>query len=361
MSRLLTTSREGIVPSPSLSYLIAKVESRRSWRKVRDQDLWLAMTALGLLVLPVSMPLLFGFGREFGRELAADTASTSIPFAIVVVGWVGMVAFGIMGGVGSEGEIDGQDTMLTIRPPKDVAGGLLLAQVIGYAIFVIPPALVGGVGISIGLGTPLPLVGILPAAVLLTVTAVTVGFATGLALKGQFRRSPWLARLKPALGVGVVVGYFWLSTTGRLVTILTTVGTWLNESPFGWLADLAFLTTQNAGAAPIHAAGAVVLYGALIPVGVFAVIRAAEYAWYVDPVRPARSSADETAASAADETTDSRSLIGWIDGALRTVGVRPGTRGVATTVLLRSYRSPLQLVYVVLPLLFVLPSIETTI
>ncbi len=347
-------SRQGRFPSPSISYQIAMTESRRSWRKIRNQDLWLALSALGVLFVVVSLPILFGISRDFGADLAAGEASTSLAFVLVVVSWLGMVGFGIMSGVGSEGEVDNQAAILTIRPPKDVAGGLLLSNVIGYGYLSLPLALAAGVGLAVGAETPFALAGIVLAALLVILTGVILGFAVGLVLKGLFRESPWLATLKPVLGVAVVVGYFWVSATGRLGQILEEVGSVLVDSPLGWLGDLAFLTTPNAGASAINATGAIILGAAVLPVGVLAVVRAAEYAWYVE--QPEQED-DETESGAEH----SASVLKRLDHALGAVGVSAGTRGVTTTVLRRGYRAPLQLVYVVAPLLFVLAPIETTV
>ena len=351
--RGVSTSREGRFPSPSISYLIAVVESRRSWRKVRDQDLWLALSALGVLFLLVSIPIVFAVARGFGNSLAGGEASLSLAFTLVVVFWIAIASFGVMSGVGSEGEVDNQAAILTIRPPKDVAGGLLLAMVLGYAPFVLLPTAAAGAGLAVGLGTPTPLLGLFAAALLLLLTAVTAGYATGLVLKGLFRRSTWLEQLKPAIGAIVVVGYFWLSTTGRLARILADAGDALSGSPLGWLADLAFLTTPAAGTPPLNAVGVIALSAFFLPVGVLAVVRAAEFAWYVDGLRE-RSDTEET-----DEPR-TRTWGERLDSALAPF-CRPATRGVATAVLVRAYRNPLQIVYVVVPFLFVLPAIETTV
>lgn len=328
---------------------------------MRNQDFWLFLAGLGILFLLVSLPVLFGVGRDFGRDLAAGEAVPALASTLVVISWLGFLAFGILSGVGSDGEVDNQAGILSIRPPKDVAGGLLLAMVLGYAPFAALPALALGVGIAVGIGSPAPLAGILLAATVILVSAVTVGFATGLFLKGLIRRSPWLTRLKPLLGAMVVLGYFWLSTTGRLGTILTDIGALLDESPLGWLADLAFLTTAGTDASVLPASGALVLFTLLVPIGVLVVIRGAEFAWYVDELHASNDSESSSTEGSTDDDSSSYSVAERVDRALATVGVHSATRGVTTTVLLRGYRSPLQLIYVVAPLLFALPAIETTV
>lgn len=354
--RPVSRSRQGWFPSPSISYLVARIESRRSWRKVRNQDLWLALAGIGILFVLVSLPIMYSFGASFGEELNADSAPIDIAFTIVIGTWITMVAFGIMAGTGSEGEVDNQAAILTVRPPKDVAGGLLLGTVVGYAPLLCLPALAGGIGIAVGVGTPAPIAGILAGSILLLVTGVTIGYACGLTIKGIVRRSARLTQLKPAIGVAIFVGYIWLSATGRLFTIVIDAGELLRSSPLGWLADLTFLTTPNAGASVLNAIGALAVSAAVVPVGVFAVVRAAEYAWYAEQRQ--RDSDDEPVESSG---RDSTSLGERFDAALGVVGVSAGARGVTTTVLVRAYRSPLQLVYVVVPLFLLLPTIETAV
>jgi hypothetical protein len=332
------------------------VESRRSWRKIRNQDLWLALAGLGILFVLVSLPVLYSFGATFGEELNAGSAPTDIAFTIVVGAWIAMVGFGIMSGVGSEGEVDNQAAILTIRPPKDVAGGLLLGTVVGYAPLLCLPALAGGIGIAAGVGTPVPIAGILAGSIVLLVTGGTIGYACGLTIKGIVRRSARLTQLKPAIGVAIFLAYIWLSATGRLFTLVIDAGDLLRSSPLGWLADLTFLTTPNAGASVLNAIGALAVSAAVVPVGVFAVVRAAEYAWYAEQHQT--DSDDEPVESSGREGA---SLGERFDAALGVVGVSAGTRGVTTTVLVRAYRSPLQLVYVVVPLFLLLPTIETAV
>jgi len=354
--RPVSRSRQGWVPAPSVSYLIARVESRRSWRKIRNQDLWLALAGIGILFVLVSLPVLYGFGRSFGADLTGGSAPIDVAFTAVVGAWLGMVAFGIMAGVGSEGEVDNQAAILTIRPPKDVAGGLLLGTVVGYAPLLCLPALAAGIGIAVGSGTPAPVAGILAGSIVLLVTSITIGYACGLTIKGIVRRSARLTQLKPVIGVVIFVGYIWLSATGRLFTLVIDAGELLRSSPLGWLADLTFLTTPNAGTSVLNAVGALAVSVAVVPVGVFAVVRAAEYAWYAEQRQT--DSDDEPVESSNREGV---SLGERFDTALGAVGVSAGTRGVTTTVLLRAYRSPLQLVYVVVPLFLLLPTIETAV
>jgi hypothetical protein len=327
---------------------------RRTWRKVRGQDIWLAAAAIGGMLLFVSMPITFGFGREFGREFLAGEQSLSTATLALVVVWLVIAVFGLFSGLGSEGELDSQAAVLTARPPKDVAGGLMLTIVLGYAPFLVLPALAGSAGFAVALGGPEPLAGLALATVLVLVTATVTGYVLGLCCKGIVRRTPWLERHKSTLGVLLFGAYIWLTASGALWPLLGTVGDRLTASPLGWLGQLAFVTTPGGGMSSRAAIGAVALGAALVAVSVFGVVRAAEYAWYVESV--ALGGRDEPDESPTGPTAGER-----IDAALATARVSPATRGVTTAVLVRAYRSPLQLVYVAVPLLFALPAFEAMI
>ena len=349
------------------------MELRRFGRKVRQQDVWLAMMGIGTLFLLLALPIIFGFGREFGESLAenGDLSDSFVP-TIVVVGWLSIVAFGLVSGVASEGELYDHGAIQAIRPPKDVAGGLVVYVLAGYAPFVVLPGAAVGAGIAMGVGTPVAAVGVLLAAACILCSGAIVGYAIGLAFKGAIRRSPWLMALKPVLGIAVVVGYFWASFTGRLWPVLADAGSLLEATPVAWFVDLALVTAPGAAVSTQNALGALGLTLVLVPVGVLAVVRAGIYAWYVDEGRGDEGRVDEgrvDEGSVDEGGTANRADMGpvtreattaeHLDRLLATVGVHPATRGVAVVVLLRGYRAPLALVYVAIPFLFLVPLVDS--
>jgi ABC-2 type transport system permease protein len=350
-------SRRGRFPDPVISYAIGVMEIRRMIRKVRQQDIWLAMMGIGSLFLLLALPIVFGFAQEFGEELqTTGSVSESVFPTIFVIGWLAMVAFGLISGVGSDGEIDNQEAVLTIRPPKDIAGGLLMYVLLGYAPFVLPPGLAIAAGLALGIDAPIAIIGILLTIVCILISGVLVGYALGLVLKGWIRRSPWLTALKPFLGATVVIGYFWLSFTGRLFPILSDAGALLERTPLVWFVDLAFLTTPGIDGAVLNAVAVLGLTVLLVPFGVLASVRAGEYAWYVERAGTEEEEGDETT---PEDRTDRSSLVERLDAGLGMLGVRPASRGVAVVVLLRGYRAPLQLVYVAVPFFFLIPILDT--
>ena len=348
-------SRQHWYPAPSISYTIAVVESRRSWRRVRGQDFWLLFVGFGVLAALVSLPILFGRGQSVGEALAAGETPPDGVSLGVVAGWLGLFAFGAVAGVGSAGTLDQKPAVLTARPPKDAAGGLLLAAMAGYAGFAWLPALAAGSGIAVALRTPAPVIGILAGTTAVLLTAVTAGYACGLAAKGLIRRSPRLRRLKPVLGTVVVVGYVWSSTTGRLWTAVSTVSGVLVDSPLGWCADLTFLTTAGMNTSVPLAAGALLLTTAAVPLGVYATIRAGAYAWSVD----ATGTGTDTSTSTAPSADSNASTAGGARLArLLAPASGPATRGIAVAVIVRAYRNPLQLFYIAIPLVLAVPTVE---
>ena len=308
------------LPSPAVSHAVARAELVRVRRRAGG-GVWLAVVVLGGLLVLVSTPVAFTLTRAFGTELAAGRDSLSTARVALAVGWLGLASLGLFAGVGSAGGHDRQTTVLTARPPRDLAGGLAVTTVLGYAPPVLVPAAAAGAGLAVAVGTPAPLAGVLVAATLALVSATTAGFALGLLARGLVERTPWLARHRVALAL--LAGYAWLAASGLFRPLVAALG------------DLALLTTPGSEAATTAAAGAL-LAGGLLVVGVgVALGYAAAFAWHVEPDRDAR-----TAGTVGER----------VDAGLTAVGVGPATRGVTVTVLVRAVRAPLQLVCVAVPL-----------
>jgi len=356
--RAASSSRRGRFPSPSVSATIARTELRRMGRRIRAQDVWLALVALGALTILAVLPLAFGVASDWGATIASgDAGPASTVSLLVATGWVFLFAMGVVAGVGSYGEIDEAAGMLTIRPPKDIAGGLLLMNAVGYLPYVALPFGVGFAGLAAGAGTPLPLVGGAAAIGALLASAMVIGYPLGLALKGAVQRSTWLSRLKPVVGAVVVVAYFWVMFAGHLPALIDALSPVLRGPPLSWLGDLALVTTPGAGASRVGAAAALGLSVAVVPVGTLATVRAAEFAWFTDQQRDTGDEAEPGQESAAERSTRPTGSTRLGD-ALGLVCRRQGTVGVATTTLVRAYRAPLQLLFAAVPLLFALPMVE---
>ncbi|ELZ20237.1 hypothetical protein C475_20727 [Halosimplex carlsbadense 2-9-1] len=354
-----SSNRRGRFPSPSVSATVARVELRRMFRRVRAQDVWLALVVLGSLAALAMLPIAFDAASAWGATLASgDAAPASTLSLLVASGWVLVLAMGVVAGVGSYGEIDEPAGMLTVRPPKDVAGGLLLMNAVGYVPYVVVPFGVGFAGLAVGAGTPLVLLGGVAATAALLASAMAIGYPVGLALKGAIHRSKWLSRLKPVVGAVVVVAYFWVTFAGRLPALVDALEPVLRGPPLAWLSDLALVTTPGADASPLGAAAALGLSVIVVPVGTLATVRAAEFAWFADEQRDSGAEAEPGEGSSAASGTGTPTGSTRLGDVLGLVCRRQGTAGVAATTLVRAYRAPLQLLFAAVPLLFALPMAE---
>jgi hypothetical protein len=328
------------------------------FRRIRAQDVWLALVVLGSLAVLAVLPIAFDAASAWGSAFASgDAAPASTVGLLVASGWVFVLAMGVVAGVGSYGEIDEPAGLLTVRPPKDVAGGLLLMNAVGYVPYVLVPFGVGFAGLAAGAGTPLVLVGGAAATAALLASAMAIGYPAGLALKGAVHRSKWLSRLKPVIGAVVAVAYFWVMFAGHLPALIDALSPVLRGPPLSWLGDLALVATPGAGASTVAAAAALGLSLAVVPVGVLATVAAAEFAWFADEQRDTGDEAEpgeEPTAGSSTRLTGSTRL----GDAFGLVCRRQGTAGVAATTLVRAYRAPLQLLFAAVPLLFALPMVE---
>ena len=349
-TRAVHESRNRRLPSPRISCAVAFTEIRRTWRVLRSQDIWLVLTGFLGLFLLASAPLAFDFARAFGLSYLSGETTLSAATGGVVVLWLTFTLFGVFSGLGSNNEIANQVSVFTARPPKDIAGGFLLAIVLVYTPLLFLPVVAAGVGFVVALGTPAPVVGFALAGFALLITGPPLGYVVGLWMKGLLRRHPTIGQFKPHIVVLLAVGYFWLSASGHLWPLVNTTADLLSASPLIWLGDLTFVTTPGADVSPI--AAATIFFAALfiMPVVVFGAVRAAEYAWYVDEQPDEDDQPTEPGGQRAGE---------YIDYALAKVGVAPAVRGVTTVVLLRAYRRPLNLAFVGVPLLFALPAFDS--
>lgn len=331
---------------------LARTELRRGYRWLRGQDFWLLYMAVSAIGLLFGSWVAFDVTRSIGTALAAGESPTPSPAAVGIawsVFWLFMIAVLAVDALGSNGGLANDGHYLTIRPVTDVAIGKLLAAAAKFAVLVVVPPLAASLGLAVGVGTPLPLVGGLAATVVAIVTATAIGYPIGLAAKGLIHRSTWLSRLKPVLGAGIGVGYMIVMVSGEFMTVIEWITPVLRAPPLAWLGDLALATTVGAGASGAGAIGAILVAGVTVVAGTRSTVAAARYAWHTDRARPTEDDMD--AAAVAPEHR--------IDRLLRPVCRRPATLAVASTTLVRAYRSPLQLVFVAFPLVAAIPLGES--
>lgn len=345
-----SSTRSGSLPSPRISALVARVELRRDLRWVRAQD-YMVLGAIAVVLLSIpGLWFMYQMTRDAGAALAAGSTTASSAWTIVAAGWLFTALILVADGVGDNGEPSDENAILTMRPPKDVAGALLLTETVKMTPYVVVPGLVAYLGLSVGAGTPLPFVGGLAVMLVGLASAGAVGYPLGVALKGVVRRYRRVNAIKPLVGVVLAVAYFGVIFTGEVSTVVRSIDPLLRTPPLGWLGDLALLTTPGAEASTLDAALVVALTVVLCPLGALGTVLAARYTWYTDEIHDGETEAQDDA--------ESEPSSGTLDAVLGLVCRRPGTRGVAATSLVRAYRAPRQLSFGAVPLLASIPLFE---
>lgn len=335
------------VPDVEAAVELARVDLLRGYRWLRGQDFWLLYGAVSAVGFALMAWFAYSLGRDTGAALAAGEtpwfAAGDAATAWSVV-WLFAAAMLAADAVGSNGDLDSDGHSLTIRPAADLAGGKVLSAALKFAGFVFLPVSALYLGLSLRLGTPAPLVGGVAAGAVAVATAAAVGYPAGLVLKGVVRRSTVLTRLKPVLGVALGVAYFAVMLSGEFTTVVEVLRPALRAPPIGWLADLSLATTAGATTDTVGVVGALVVGLTVTSCGTLLAVPAARYAWGTDQSVPVGT--DDRPTTAPDHAVDR--LLGAVTRA-------PATRAVASTALLRVYRSPLQLVFVAFPLLAAIP------
>lgn len=335
------------VPDAGTAVELARVDLVRGYRWLRGQDFWLLYGAVSAVGFAFIALFAYSLGHDTGVALAAGEtpwfAAGGAATAWSVV-WLFTVAMLVADAVGSNGDLDNDGHYLTIRPTADVAGGKVVGAAAKFAGFVFLPVLALYLGLSLGVGSPAPFLGGVAAGVVTVASAAAVGYPVGLALKGAIRRSALLTRLKPVLGVGIGVAYFAVMLTGEFTAVVEALRPALRAPPLGWLADLSLVTTPGAAHEAVGVVGALSVGLAVTAAGTLLAVPAARYAW----------GAEQTV-TAEDGDSDTTAPDHAVDRLLGAVTRAPATRAVASTALLRVYRSPLQLVFVAFPLLAAIP------
>lgn len=350
MSRRTVTQ---YLPSPSISTIIAGNELRRYLRQARDNDLFAVIAGLVALFIVIALPVLYSIATDLGELFAAgETAGLELIIATVCGLWVFIVMFEAAEALGRGGVPEFKELELTIRPHRDVVGGLIGHETVWVSSLVFIPSVVLFAGLAVGLGTMMPFVGGIIGTAAILFSAIPVGFALGFTLRAIVRRSPLLLRLRPLVGTAFGIGVLLLIFSGRFVPVMMDVGSWLVDSPLGWFGDLLFLTTPEATPSTGRAIAALIGAVTIGVAGLAASIRAAEAAWYTDRVQ-------------RESPTRSHHPADWIpprfaqlDVFLQQIRIHQTTSSIVTIALLRAYRAPLQLLYVLTPVVLLLPVFD---
>ncbi|WP_123537838.1 hypothetical protein [Halosimplex salinum] len=344
------------------SLRLARIDVRRMIRKRTAPESWLtAVVSVGLYAL---LTLALTVGGAYGaRALARAITSGSFPTdptgtataarGLVGVLWVVLVVvFGVRA-VGQRGTLTNADGILTVVPTAEAYLGLVASEWVYLLVWALLPAAGAGVGLALGTGT-LSLAVTVPVALALAgLSAVTVAYALGLAVRHVVTRFPFVARHKTGLIALVFLVYMAAIVSGSFNQIVAALFEPMAASPVGWYADLALLSFPAMALDPTLAAAVVAGTVAVAAVGVAAGTWVAGRHWFADPALAGEDTTpDESTGSPTDaEHTAAASTEDRLTAAVERVLDRP-TAALVVLAWRRAARAPLKLMYAAYPLFF---------
>lgn len=289
---------------------------------------------------------------QFGHQIAELSFLLTIARGGTAVGWIGITIMFAMRAVGKTARIDHEIGMLTTVPPRDVVGGLLLAELAHILSIVLIPLIALSATWSIVLGTPIPFVAILLTMLMFLISALLAGHLFGVLFKTVFARSELLTRYKTVIFAILFVVYMGAVMSNTLGTVMTRLGTLLQDVPLAWFGDALLLGVSGVEPSFARVIGVVALIAVGVPALLLADVRAATQLWYTDAVKPgAQDHSDESSSFTATGRGSADNRL------LAAVASRP-TRSVTANVWRRTKRAPIRLIYVVYPLFLLTGSIQ---
>ncbi|WP_139171282.1 hypothetical protein [Natronorubrum texcoconense] len=342
----------GLVPNLRIWLSVSRIELLRDLRWLRAQDYVLLGTVVVALLATPGLWFTYRLMIDVGESFVTGSPPLATATTLVVVGWMFTVCLFVADGAGSNGEIGNKSAILTMRPVRDIAPGLLFTEIVKMAPYVFVPIAVVYLGLSVGVGTVRPFLSGLALGVVLTVSSGLIGYPIGVTLLGGIRQYRHLKAIKPIIGVVLGITYFATIFTGGFTAVVDIVRPVSTSAPLGWLGALAFATVPGADVSSADAASAVAATVLLVPVGIVGTVFAARHTWYVEEI-----------ANGDGGTRDSTDELDGTDATVfaRILGSLCRTReayGIARVSLLRRYRSPASLSYGAFPLLGAIPLFE---
>lgn len=331
-------------PTPRRSIRIARIEYQRSLRAIGKNPIQLLGTGVFVLFF-IALPTAGGVYTiyHFGDQIA------ELPFLLPIVrggtalGWLGFSIVFATRAVGKTARIDYETVMLTTVAPRDVVGGLLLAELVRVLSVVAIPLLALSVTWTVVLGTPVPVVAIPLTLVIFLVSALLTGHLFGILFKTVFARSALLTRHKTVIFALMFLAYMGVVMSNTLGTIMARLGALLQDVPLAWFGDALLLGVSGVDPSLARISGAIGLVMVGVPALLLADVRAATQLWYMDAVKlGAKDRSRQTAL-----TVPRMDSVGG--GLLTSVASRP-TRSVTANVWRRTRRAPIRLIYVIYPL-----------
>ncbi|WP_049898734.1 hypothetical protein [Halococcus agarilyticus] len=347
---------------------IGVVEFRRTVRGMRRNKGRLALLVFGVGFWTLSIA---GLAVLFTAPLRTLDTPIALPAAVrgaAALAWVFGVYVVGQRVLSQYSHIDAEAGMLTTVSARSVATGLVIAELLRAAAYLLAPLLVVTGLVVYIFGTPLGVATIPLAAGLFALTATLVGSGVGYAGALLVARSRFVARYKTIIGGAIVLVFF----GGYAVFVFFAPGdlgigpaqfAWL---PVGWYVDLAAIGSPIAPSMG-RVAGVLVATLAVLGGGGWAIERLTTALWFADPVEPTRDEADDSdAASHTDARADTgptasgasplTAAIGPFGSVIPASASRP-TRRVAAKALVRTWRNPSRLTILLTPVVIAVVSV----
>ncbi|APX95143.1 hypothetical protein [Natronorubrum daqingense] len=329
------------------SLVVAKTEFRRTIRAVSSERSKLLMLALLAVFMFGSIVVAGGYllpmlGEQVADGVTSSEAAMAIELATggTAVAWLFLTFMAAIRAFTAAGSVDEPAFLLTSTSLRTVVVGVVGSEILLFAVWVLPPALVLSAAFAFGAGTILPVALAVIVVLLALFTAIPVGFVLGIWVRHLVTVYEPIAQYRLLVFVGFWVLYFGAIATGRFNLVLDQLFVALQDSPLGWAGHLLLLAVPNVDASSTSAlaavVGAVALSGAALAVGV----ASARRHWFADPAR-----FEDTSEPTRKESQSSSRL----DTILGRVLSRP-TRTVTVTAIRRTKRAPIRLAYVGYPL-----------
>ncbi|QSX00190.1 hypothetical protein [Haloterrigena alkaliphila] len=340
------------------SLLVARTEFRRTTRAVsNDRTKLVTMALLALFLIGIVSAaagyLLPELGERFAEGISAADASlaTDLVSGGIAVGWIFLVFLTAIRAFTTAADPDKPAFLLTSTSLRNVTVGLIGAEILMFAVWFVPGAILLGGAFAYGAGTILPAL-LAPLLVcLLLVTAVPIGFLIGICIKHLVTVYEPIARYRVLVFVGFWVLYFGAIITGGFDLVVSRLFTALQDSPLGWPGHILLAGVPNVPASSLAIAGTVAGTAVLSTAAFGLAVVAAGRHWFADP---ARFEDSEESTESGDETASSRFDL---DGVLSRGLPRP-IRSVTVTAIRRTKRAPIRLAYAAYPLFGMIAFIQ---
>jgi hypothetical protein len=288
---------------------------------------------LGALVLSTA-------GEQLAAGEVGNDVLESVPGIVTgatAVGLIGLTLMATIRAFTNVADVDEPACLLISASLRDVVVGLLGAELLFFALWLVPVTLALSGSLAYGAGTPLPVLVAPAVLVVLLAVAIPVGFVLGVCIRHLLTVYEPIARYRTPLLVAVGIAYFGAIALGWIGPITTLLFELLGDSPLGWPGHILLAGVPEVAFSAARALGGLVGVAVVVPAALFAGLRAAEFHWFADPVQT------ENGAAAEVESSDR------LGAALGAVASKP-VRTVTVTAVRRTKRAPVRLLYVAYPL-----------